>query len=169
MEHKFGIFHTVEELNRAAAAQKAEGDLEALTALALENGLDREDAEEFMEGELPYMCTPCMAAIGKVSMEAEELGLESQLADWKDYLIQLLLDYPGDDLCNAVFLPEKKLLHVIAQGLKKASENRVTVNREITKAAGLPESAGQIGMCGRDELKGIILNYYLGGKQDDGI
>ena len=38
MEKKFGIFNTVEELNRAAAAQKAEGDLEALIGLATENG-----------------------------------------------------------------------------------------------------------------------------------
>ena len=27
MEKKFGIFNTVEELNRAAAAQKAEGEI----------------------------------------------------------------------------------------------------------------------------------------------
>ena len=45
MEHKFGIFGTVEDLNRAAAAQKAEGDLEALVSLAEENDIDREDAE----------------------------------------------------------------------------------------------------------------------------
>ena len=46
MEKKFGIFNTVEELNRAAAAQKAEGDLEALIGLATENGLEKEDAED---------------------------------------------------------------------------------------------------------------------------
>ena len=49
MEKKFGIFNTVEELNRAAAAQKSEGDLEALIGLATENGLEKEDAEEYME------------------------------------------------------------------------------------------------------------------------
>ena len=44
MEKKFGIFETVEELNRAAASQKAEGDLEALIGIAVENGLEIEDA-----------------------------------------------------------------------------------------------------------------------------
>lgn len=46
-----------------------------------------------------------------------------------------------------------------------ASKNRVTIDRRITKAAGLPESAGQIGMCGRDELKKIVLDYYMGEKK----
>lgn len=53
MEKKFGIFNTVEELNRAAAAQKAEGDLEALIGLATENGLEKEDAEDYMDSDDP--------------------------------------------------------------------------------------------------------------------
>ena len=46
MFDKFGEFDSVEELNRAAAGQKEQGDLEALISLAIENGLDKEDAEE---------------------------------------------------------------------------------------------------------------------------
>lgn len=41
MFDKFGEFDSAEELNRAAAAQKAEGDLEALIALAVGNGIDK--------------------------------------------------------------------------------------------------------------------------------
>lgn len=163
MEKKFGIFNTVEELNRAAAAQKAEGDGEALIALALENGLDREDAEDYMDGASEELCNPYMAAVAKVNLEAKELDLKSQLSDWKDYLIQVITDYPGDELCNAVFAPDKQLKDIMAAGLKRASENRIAVKMEIIKAAGLPDSAAQIGMCGRDELKEIILSYYLGG------
>lgn len=58
MEHRFGIFNTPEELNRAAAAQKAEGDEEALTALAVENGLDREDAEDYLAGGVKNSVRP---------------------------------------------------------------------------------------------------------------
>lgn len=79
MEKKFGVFKTVEELNRAAAAQKAEGDEEALIALAIENGLDREDAEDYMDGAMDKLCTPYMAAIAKLNSEAKELELKSQL------------------------------------------------------------------------------------------
>lgn len=171
MEKKFGIFNTVEELNRAAAAQKAEGDLEALIGLATENGLEKEDAEDYMDSDDPEetLCNETMAAIGKLKLEEQDLKLESQMKDWKEFVVQMLLEYPahhkeedGATLANAVFNPDKKLLDVLAEGLKLASKNRVTVDRRITKAAGLPESAGQIGMCGRDELKKIILDYYMG-------
>ena len=45
MFEKFGEFDSYEEINRAAEAQKAEGDTEAILALAKENGLDEEDAQ----------------------------------------------------------------------------------------------------------------------------
>lgn len=174
MEKKFGIFNTVEELNRAAAAQKAEGDLEALIGLATENGLEKEDAEDYMDSDDPedFLCNATMAAIGKLNMEAQDLNLKSQMLDWKDFIVQMLTEYPVDHadedrnaMGNAVFNPDKHLLDVLAAGLKLSSENRVTLDRRITKAAGLPESAGQIGMCGRDELKKIILDYYIGEKK----
>ena len=45
MFEKFGEFDSWEEINRAAAAQKAEGDYEAIKTLAEENGLDPDDAQ----------------------------------------------------------------------------------------------------------------------------
>ena len=56
-------------------------------------------------------------------------------------------------------------MDVLARGLKKASENRITVDKRIIKAAGLPDSAACIGMCGRDELRKIVMEYYLGEKK----
>ena len=43
---RFGEFDSVEELNMTAEGLKAEGDLESLKILAVENGLDAADAEE---------------------------------------------------------------------------------------------------------------------------
>lgn len=162
MEHKFGIFNTIEDLNRAAAAQKAEGDEEALIALAIENGLDKEDAEDYMNDITDSLCTPYMAAVGKLELEAKELKLESQLKDWKDFVVQMVMESKSEDLCNAVFSPDKQLVNVLAAGLKKASQNRIRVNDKIVKAAGLPGNAAYIGMCGRDELKKIVMDYYMG-------
>lgn len=45
---KFGEFDSAEEINRAAAAQLKEGDLDAIKTIAEENGLDSEDAEDFL-------------------------------------------------------------------------------------------------------------------------
>ena len=52
MFDKFGEFDSAEEINRAAAAQLKEGDLDAIKTIAEENGLDPEDAEDFCTGQL---------------------------------------------------------------------------------------------------------------------
>lgn len=164
-------FKTVKELNDKAAELKSAGDLSELVKLAEKNGLEKEDAEDYMDSDDPEetLCNETMAAIGKLKLEEQDMKLESQMKDWKEFVVQMILEYPaqhkeedGAALANAVFNPDKKLLDVLAAGLKMASENRVKIDRRITKAAGLPESAGQIGMCGRDELKKIILDYYMG-------
>ena len=48
MFDKFGKM-SYDELIRTAKAEKEEGDEEALIALAQENGLDQEDAEDYMD------------------------------------------------------------------------------------------------------------------------
>lgn len=164
-------FKTVKELNDKAAELKSAGDLSELVKLAEENGLEKEDAEDYMDSDDPEdcLCNATMAAIGRLNMEEQDLHLESQMKDWKDFIVQMLTDYTADHagedrdtLANAVFNPDKKLLDVLAAGLKLSSENRITVDMRIIKAAGLPESAAYIGMCGRDDLKRIIMDYYPG-------
>lgn len=159
MEHKFGIFNTVEELNMAAAAQKQEGDIEALYALAAENGIDKADVDDYLDDAADELATPLMAALGKLGLEAEELGLESQLADWKDYIAAMCAD--SEEMSRAVFQPDKDLAHALAEAIKYASVNRVYVPDRITKLAGLPHRI-PIGMTGRDELRRIAEKYYLG-------
>lgn len=158
MEHKFGIFNTVEELNRAAAAQKEEQDFESLYILAAENGIDKEDVDDYIDGAADELATPLMAALGKLDLEAAELELESQLADWKDY-IAAMCAY-SDEMSRAVFRPDKELAQVLADAIKHASESRVYVPGRITRLAGLPDRI-PIGMTGRDELRRIAEKYYL--------
>lgn len=164
MEHKFGEFETIEELNRAAAAQKEEGDLEAVKAIAAENGIDEDDVEDYLAGAMDRLVlTTFIGAMAKLNLEEKELNLQSQLKDWKEYIVAMCSE--DDDLCRAVFRPEKHLEDVLAAGLKNASKNRVQVDKRILKAAGLPDGAAYIGMCGRDELRKIVMDYYLGEKK----
>ena len=58
MFEKFGEFDSAEEINRAAEAQKREGDTEAVLVIAEENGIDREDAEDFLDGIVPELASP---------------------------------------------------------------------------------------------------------------
>ena len=162
MVHKFGVFNTVEELNLAAAAQKAEGDTEALYALAAENGIDRDEAEFYLEGTVEELTTPIMAAIGKLDLEAAELGLKSQLLDWKCYIASMCAG--DDEMCRAVFRPDKELVSVLAEGIRYASQNRTVLPDKITELAGIPKNSA-IGMTGRDERRRIAEEYYLGVKR----
>lgn len=161
MEHKFGIFNTVEELNKAAAAQKEEGDTEALLALAAENGIDRADAEDYLNDAAEELATPLMAALGKLDLEAAELGLKSQLADWKDSIAAMCAD--SEEMSRAVFRPDRELAQVLAGGLQHAFLNRVELPGRVTRLTNLP-SRISIGMTGRDELRQIAEKYYLEGK-----
>ena len=83
---KFGEFDSAEELNRAAAAQLAEGDIDAIYGIAEENGIDREDAEDYIDGAAPELCTPIMAALGKLKVEAAELEPQEIMEDWLTYI-----------------------------------------------------------------------------------
>lgn len=69
--NKFGEFNSVEELNEAAAGQKAEGDLEALKALAKENGIDDGSVEDYINEYTNELAMPIIAAAGRIAVEKE--------------------------------------------------------------------------------------------------
>ena len=73
MFDKFGEFDSWEELNKAAEGQKEEGDIEALKELALENGFEVADAEDYMDGVVPEFCTALLAAESKIRLEKKDL------------------------------------------------------------------------------------------------
>lgn len=116
MFDKFGEFDSAEEINRAAAAQLKEGDLDAIKTIAEENGLDPEDAEDFCTGVIDSLTTPLLAAIGKLEMESKDLGLKNMMEDWKNFLIQMCEE--DDQMAQAVRKKGKSLEKCMAQILK---------------------------------------------------
>jgi len=168
MEHRYGIFGSAEELNRAAAAQKDKGDLEALAALALENGLDREDAEDYMAGETDVLATPFLAAFGRLKTEAGELGTGGILSDWKD-IIAGLCEEDGD-MQAAVMDPSRSLKECMARLIRFSFENRVRVSDEIVKVTKVTRNGREealrgplyMGVPNRAEVRKLARDYYLG-------
>lgn len=73
MFNTFGEFDSYEEINRAAAAQLKEGDTDAVFAIARENGIEQEDAEDFSMAAAVRRkgksLSGCIAAIVKWSFE----------------------------------------------------------------------------------------------------
>ncbi|MCI6235727.1 MAG: hypothetical protein MR713_01925 [Firmicutes bacterium] len=165
MFEKFGEFDSAEELNRAAAAQKEQGDEEALIALAVENGLDKEDAEDYIDDCVNELATPLMAAGGKLRVEAEDMKLKGLLMDWQEELYTMCAESP--ELCAAVRKKGKELAGYLALIVEKSYEERSVVNRKIvdktTKVKSLIGSHDLlIGETDRKSRRELAEKYYLG-------
>lgn len=166
MFEKFGEFDSYEEINRAAAAQLAEGDAEAIRTIALENGIDEEDAEDYIDGMVPELATPMMAASGKLKVEAEELKLEGIFEDWKILILQMCSESP--EFCLAVRRKGKRMEECLGKILESAFNSKKQVSERICVAAGLRKNGRKdpvyMGIPNRAEARKIIQDYYLGGR-----
>ena len=170
MFEKYGEFDSYEEINRAAAAQLAEGDTEAIYAIAEENGIDREDAEDYIDGDAAELVTALMAAQGKLKIETTELQPKEIMADWLDYIqIQWFED---QEMRLAVRRKGKSLKECIGKLVKWSLDHAENVDKDIIKAAGLPSWAQndcKLGIPGMGTAKQLIKEYYLGGGENAGV
>ena len=159
MFDKFGEFDSAEEINRAAAAQLKEGDLDAIKTIAEENGLDPEDAEVFCTGAIDSLTTPLLAAMGKLEMESKDLGLKNITEDWKNFLIQMCEE--DDQMAQAVRKKGKSLEKCMAQILKVSFETKAQLDDRIVWAAGLKPPI-YLGIPGKAQIRKIAEKYYKG-------
>ena len=159
MFDKFGEFDSAEELNKAAAGQKEEGDEAALYELAKENGIDKEDVEDYLDGVVPELVNPLLAAYGKLKVEAAELKVYEIMEDWVQYIkIRCSEDAA---MAAAVRKKGKSLKGCIAELLKWSLKNQYKVDGDILKAAGVNGKC-TLGLPGMGRAKQIISEYYLG-------
>lgn len=163
MFDKFGEFDSVEELNRAAAAQKKEGDYEAIYVLAKENGITKEEAEDFINDSVPELVSPLMAALGKLDIEETDLKPYEIMKDWITYIRNTCEESRA--MTYAVRRKGKSLKGCIASLLLWSFKNQHPIDREITKAAGV-DSRTTLGIPGMAKAKQLIREYYLGGDPD---
>lgn len=162
MFDKFGEFDSAEEINRAAAAQLAEGDTDAIYALAKENGIDVEEADDFIDGLTKELCGPLMAANGKLDVEEAELQPYEIMKDWVQYIRARCLEVP--EMALAVRRKGKTLRGCIAELLKWSFSNAKDVDKDILKAAGISAPRVTLGIPGMGQAKKIITEYYMGVK-----
>lgn len=172
MFEKFGEFNSAEELNRAAKAQKDEGDIEALKNLAKENGIDEEDALDYADGVIEELTTAKLAALGKITVEEKALKLDNVLLDWTGELRAEVSENEG--LAIDVRKKGKALKGYIAALASDGYKHRSTVSKEIVKecskeiqnVVGNHEFA--IGIPTKKRRKELMYQYY-GGTGNDRI
>lgn len=166
MFDKFGEFDSVEELNAKAAELKAAGEEKRLVELALENGLDKEDAEDYMDGRYSKtLATTLSAAIGKLKVEAEDLKLKGVLADWVEEIKTMATEVPG--MAGAIRKKGKDLAGYIAVTADSGYEHRAVVDRRIVektkkvrKIIGTHEFS--IGIPDKKTRRELAREYYIG-------
>lgn len=161
MFDRFGEFDSWEELNQAAEGQKENGDFEALKALAKENGIDEEDAQDYIDGLFDELCNPSTAAIGKITLEKKEMELKEIMADWADYIIKEAIDDPK--MAIAVRKKEKSLAGAIGAVLKESWSIKEKIPEEIREAAGIKDASVEMGVPGYATVTRILRDYYIGG------
>ena len=155
MFDKFGEFNSVEELNKAAEGLKKEGDMKSLFALAKENGIDKEDCEDYVAGDTEELVTPIMAALGRLQVEKEEFSK----ADINKKMICLTI-WNFVQAMAAEPEIQKGIMKKRIEGIYKAIEGRARKHK-----------SGNCGCsCGTDrELQEIIRAYYVSGNAKEKI
>ena len=151
MFEKFGECDTVDELIHAAAGFLAEGDFKSLRELAEENGLDGEDTEDYIAGDIPELASAFSAALGKLELEEKEIEKKGIIERMP--LLTILHMAKGmctdQDMAAAVLGKGKrieKIYGLMREGAKKHKEGGTGIS------------------CGTDhELCNIIRAYYTEG------
>lgn len=156
----YGEFDSAEEINEAAANQLKEGDTEAVKQIAVENGLDPEDAEDYICGYTDDLCTAIMAAFGKIKVESEAIKTGEIVNDWINYIKSRCIE--DEDMALAVRRQGKSIKGCIVELLKWSYKNMYEIDKDICKAAGVCGNV-KLGIPGMERAYQIITDYYLGG------
>ena len=166
MFDKFGEFDSVEELNAKAAELKAAGEEKRLVELAEENGIDKEDAEDYMDDCTDELATPLMAAVGKIKVEGEHLKIAGVLIDWKDTIMEMCTE--DIKMQHAVRKKGKSLTGCMAKLMAFAFENKVQISEEIVRETKVNHNGKveqmrgpvYMGIPNKREVRKIARKYY---------
>lgn len=134
MFEKFGELNSFGEINELAENLFNEGDTESLKAMAKENGIQNEFVQMYLQGDIPVLCDPLTAAMGKIDVEVAELKPQEIMEDWVEYLRGQCME--NEILAYQVRKKGKSLKGCIAALLKWSFSNQQRIDKDIIKAAG---------------------------------
>mgnify|MGYP001855763301 FL=1 len=160
MFDKFGELNSFGEINELAENLFNEGDTESLKAMAKENGIQNEFVQMYLQGDIPVLCDPLTAAMGKIDVEVAELKPQEIMEDWVEYLRGQCME--NEILAYQVRKKGKSLKGCIAALLKWSFSNRQQIDKDIIKAAGASVYNVTLGIPGMARAKKIITDYYMG-------
>ena len=160
MFEKFGEFGSAEEINATAEGLKEEGDTESLYVMAKENGLEKEDVDDYLDGYTNELVNPLMAALGKIAVEEENLKPKHIMVDWVNYIKTQCAE--KEAVAISVRMRGKSIKGCIATILKYSFSIRAAVDKDICSAAGINNARVDLGIPNAAKVKELIDTYYLG-------
>lgn len=160
MFEKFGELDSYKDINELAENLFNEGDLESIKVVAKENGIEEEIVDLYVNGEVPELCDPLTAALGKIEVECKELEPKEIMQDWVEYLKAQCME--NETLAINVRKTGKSLKGCIGALLAWSFKNQRNVDKDIIKAAGVTAGKVTLGIPGMGRAKKIIKEYYLG-------
>lgn len=163
MFDKFGELNSFGEINELAENLFNEGDIESLKAMAKENGIQNEFVKMYLQGDIPVLCDPLTAAMGKIDVEVAELKPKEIMEDWVEYLRGQCME--NEILAYQVRKKGKSMKGCIAALLKWSFSNQQKIDKDILKAAGVSDGRVTLGIPGMARAKKIITDYYIGGEK----
>ena len=167
MFDKFGEFDSAEDMNKVAEDILKNGNKKDLLKLAEENGIDKEDAEDYIDGITSEFATPLMAARGKLEVESKDLDIKGMLTDWRDMILKMCMD--DQKICVAVRKKGKSLKECMAKMIAYSFDNKMQISSKIVDATMVTHNGKKvklkgpiyIGFPNRMETKKLIEEYYL--------
>lgn len=160
---KFGELDSFGEINELEENLFNEGDTESLKAMAKENGIQNEFVQMYLQGDIPVICDPLTAAMGKIDVEVAELKPKEIMEDWVEYLRGQCME--NEIMAFHVRKKGKSLKGCIAALLSWSFKNQQAVDKDIIKAAGVSAGRVTLGIPGMARAKKIIREYYMGKRE----
>lgn len=146
-------------LNQQAEHLREEGDLKELEKLCEANGIDKEDASDYMEGYISELFTPFILAAAKLKKERDAFkDLPTALSLYTDEIINMAQD---KEIAEGILKDNKNLAEALGAIVKQASKTRKAIPKEISKAAGIPENV-PMGDVDKPTFEKLIKEYYTG-------
>lgn len=172
MFDKFGEFDSYEELNAAAEKFLKDGDINNIIALAEENGIDQEDAQDYADGCIPELSTIFTAAYGRLEVQ-QRVDIESK-KNYVEKMPLMVINTMLQGMCTSVevaaaVMKKGKRIVEIYEAMKAEAIKYATA--EVKKQMAADPTKKKIDVmeicCGTDrELCNIIRTYYMGSEKD---
>lgn len=130
MFEKFGEMDSAEELNKAAEGFKQEGDMESLMALVTENGIDEDDARDYIDGETDSLATDLSAALGRLSLQEAEDAPE----ELRRYIATArVMAVSSPEIREGLMRKGKRLKEIYDTALKVAQKKAAELHQKTRK------------------------------------